>query len=138
MKTNIFNHLSVNSDNLLARMEESLAAKQLQVSIFWTKGAPLLIYRLNYRLKNGNWSDALHGTAAKETDGEFSVILKSFEPGDQVEVSFGLKAFTNIPRIVIAASQTNPDQVLKRIPEEDYKNLDDNDAWEERFIVTIK
>lgn len=137
MKINLFTNTSVGSKNLNEKIVATLSGKQAYFTVKWTQDAPLLLYEVSFKVNGGGWKDALNGLAVKDTDGDITILIGTFQKDDGIEIKFGIKAFDDIPRCVILISQTNPDKLLVRNPQIGYKSIDDNDAWEDGITITV-
>ncbi|MBS1507713.1 MAG: hypothetical protein JSS79_13815 [Bacteroidetes bacterium] len=137
MRLKLFQKIKVTDKLLEDKIVSTLGQRQVYFVLKWTKDAPLLLYQLHYKV-GSTTKDGLNGQAIKDTDGDISILLGSFNPGDSIKISFGVKPFSDIPQALVTIPQTNPIQVIGRSPENDSKSLDSFVDWEDNLTVTVK
>jgi hypothetical protein len=106
----------------------------------WTPNSKLIFYVLHYRLKDGEWQDALKGVSVKDNDGYAEFYLGSFSHGADIEVRFSVFAMTAVPKAFAVITQTNPIYSQQASPRGTIipKKIDSGDKWEDQFKYTIK
>ena len=105
----------------------------------YTKGRKIVIYELTLNTSEINL-DILQGKAVKDDDGSQTFELGSFKKGTKLKISFGVLAFTPVPKAIAIVAQTNPDDAIQVDPKQPgkTKKLERSELWEKDFQYTVR
>ena len=129
-------------DNILEKPDHSkLKIRKTTVlytfSLVWTVQEQCSLTSLNGRLKDGTWRQIISHPYT-DKDGEISINIGNFAVGTEIEIAFGVKAITAIPKLMTLLTNRSSEKIMKLKPDGDeYKSPGVAETWNESVSVTL-
>lgn len=127
--------VSVESQTFDTDLQHGLSMREVSFVFKWTSGGPLRFWKVNWKITGGGWKKAIQNML-NSTSGSEVFVLGTVSGNTEVQVSFQVEAFADIPQAVCMITQINPGQVVERQPLHNFKLLQTGDKWTE--VITGK
>jgi hypothetical protein len=136
----LFPSLEIDNFPELKKLEESPQLWNTDIchyafSVIWTKGTDC---KLNYlggnRLPSVKWHSIIKN-AILDDDGEISVSLGDFPKYTAINLSFGIQAIDEIPKLILLITNLTTKTVLKIPSGDDYKSLARGGFWQTQIEI---
>ena len=114
----LFQNLDINNytvDDIQKIFLSESTASDINITFKWTPGRRLVFFKLHLKVKDKK-HNLLGDNAVNTKSGSHTFFVGSFTDGDELEISYGIKALVQVPKIVTLLTQTNPTVAYQASP----------------------